>query len=237
MQVANNYAFTAWSGNKKTGFMPVTYSNSATCPDACAFKAKYGEEFRGCYADGGNVARHWRKIDSGERGTDFETLCAHVRTIPRGQVWRHNVAGDLAGENNRVDPRLLAQLVEANRGRRGYTYTHKPLTKANAKAIRHANDNGFTVNLSADDLADADRKANTGAGPVVVVLPHDVGDKPLKTPEGRTVVVCPAQTKAELQCTRCNLCAVSDRKAIVGFKAHGTWERKVSGKVALTVLN
>ena len=235
---ADNYSFVAMSGNSKTGFMPVTYSNSGTCPDACPYKAKYGESYRGCYADGGRVAIQWRKVDSGERGGTWEQLMGHIRTVPRGQVWRHNVAGDLAGENNHIDAEKLRELTNANVGRKGYTYCHKPLTAENAQAISEANAGGFTVNLSADSLMEADMKAEAGIGPVVVVIPSDSDDSPKFTPSGRTVVVCPAQTKAALSCTQCGLCANSKRKSVIGFKAHGVWEKQVSdrARVSLTVV-
>ncbi len=226
-----NIAFQRVSMNSKTGPIPVTYSGAKTCPDACSFKKN------GCYAEAGHVVLHWRKVTDGTRSIEWKTFLSELKKLPKRQLWRHNVAGDLPGTNNRINVRQLGELVAANAGRNGFTFTHKPLTPTNVKAIREANDKGFTVNLSADNLSDADTKANTGAGPVVVVLPEDAPQKGIKTPEGRTVVVCPAQTTEGMQCAQCGMCSVSTRKAIVGFRAHGTWRKKVSGRVSLNMVS
>jgi hypothetical protein len=136
-----------------------------------------------------------------------------------GQLWRHNQAGDLPGIGDKIDRQALTKLVEANRGRRGFTYTHKPMSIANRLAIAKANAKGFTVNLSADNLAEADALASLRIGPVVVVLPSDQLTN-TTTPDGRKVVICPAVTHDNVTCATCQLCA-RQRDAIVGFPAHG----------------
>lgn len=68
---------------------------------------------------------------------------------------------------------MLTRLAMANRGRRGFTYTHYPPTPCNQAAILNANRLGFTVNLSAETLAQADAYADLGIAPVVVVLPQE----------------------------------------------------------------
>ena len=43
-----------------------------------------------------------------------------------------------------------------------------------------------------------------------------------KTPAGRTVLVCPAQTRRKKNCLDCRLCtSQAPRRAIVGFRVHG----------------
>jgi hypothetical protein len=49
----------------------------------------------------------------------------------------------------------------------------------------------------------------------------------MKTPAGRTVVVCPAESEG-LTCAECQLCALPHRKAIIGFRSHGQSKRLVS---------
>jgi hypothetical protein len=119
----------------------------------------------------------------------------------------------------------LDALVAANKGKRGFTYTHKPLDKAAERdAIARANANGFTINLSANDLSHADKLADLAIGPVVVVLPANATQNTV-TPVGRKVVVCPATIRDDVSCADCGLCARL-RDAIVGFPAHGTSKRK-----------
>jgi len=217
-------ALTAKSSNAKTGPIPVSTTTADTCPNSCPLKAK------GCYAKGGPLAIHWRAITEGRRGGSWDAFCSSVSLLPEGQLWRHNQAGDLPGNGETIDSAALRQLVKANKGRRGFTYTHYLPTRSNLAAIRAANKGGFTVNLSADNLAEADQLAGKKAGPVVVVLPSDAPEKTV-TPEGRQVIACPAETRDSVTCASCQLCARADRHGIIiGFRAHG------SGKKAATVV-
>ena len=70
-----------------------------------------------------------------------------------------------------------------------------------------------------------DELAALGIAPVVVVLPIDQ-TKPSKTPAGRHISVCPAAVRDDVTCASCGICAVSSRKAIIGFPAHGTGAKK-----------
>jgi ferredoxin len=209
--------------NRKTGRIPVSTTSADTCPDACPFKATGV-----CYAKHGKVRMHWDKVSAGLRGMTFDAFCDAVRELPKGILWRHNQAGDLPGSADTLDCDMLAQLVDANRGRRGFTYTHKPLTTdAEREAVKNANAHGFTVNLSANDLDHADMLAGLDIGAVVTVLPGDVyGNVPIFTPNGRRVVVCPATYRDEVTCESCGLCQRADRKVIVGFPAHGPGKGK-----------
>jgi len=230
-------ALTYPSGNEKTGPIAVSTTSSDTCPDACPLRKN------GCYAEGYPLRQHWTRLDRGEWGGNWPDFLDRVRKLPKGVMFRHNQAGDLPGVGDAVNATALASLVSAcaQRGLRAFTYTHKPVGWGsiehviNMRAIHAANANGLTVNLSADTLAEADELSALGCGPVVTILPCDASDRPTKTPGGRTVVVCPAQTKAALTCAECGLCAVAKRKAIVGFKSHGVF-RKRAERVALTVI-
>ena len=160
--------------------------------------------------------------------------------------------------------------MAANHGRRGFTYTHKPVSneagrrgsasvetlRANRAAISDANLRGFTVNVSCDSLAEVDALGD--AFPTVVVLPHpgpvaDPADaalpaperrkraidrgveqapKTITTPEGRRVIVCPAQYKDETTCDTCQLCSRQTRACVVGFWSHGYAKNKVANIVS-----
>lgn len=217
--------FTRVSRNAKTGPIPVTTTQSFTCPTSCKFNsANEG----GCYAAGGPLAILWRKLDNSEVGIGWQEALESIRKLPKGQLWRHNQAGDLPGQGDSLDIEALAQLVKANKGRNGFTYTHKPIAdKATAKAIADSNRNGFTINLSANDLAHADQLADLGIAPVAVVLPSEQTSA-TQTPSGRKVAICPATISDNVTCASCGLCANAKRKAIIGFPAHGASKRKAS---------
>ncbi len=98
-----------------------------TSKKKAATVAETGESGGGCYAKSGPLALHWSKVSDGSRGTDWRTFCESIASLPEGQLWRHNQAGDLPGMNLEIDRIMLADLVDANKGRNGFTYTHKPV--------------------------------------------------------------------------------------------------------------
>jgi len=58
------------SSNAKTGPIPTTTSPRSTCPTECPLSGKGG-----CYAEAGYYTRmNWDKVDSGERGVEWETF-------------------------------------------------------------------------------------------------------------------------------------------------------------------
>jgi len=207
------------SRNAKTGPIPVSTTGADSCPSTCPFS------HNGCYADGGPLALFWRKVSEKKAGESFARFLDKIRALPTGQLWRHNQAGDLQGKGNAISGKALLDLVDANNGKRGFTYTHKPMTTRNAALVRHANDNGFTINLSGNNLAHADKLAALDVGPVVTVLPADASEN-TTTPDGRKVVVCPATQRDDVSCATCKLCAIAERDFIIGFPAHGASKRK-----------
>lgn len=213
------FHLTVKSGNVKTGPIPVSTSDARTCPTSCGM-------YQVCYAKSGPLSIHWKQVSKGTRGTSWDVFCSQVANIPEGQIWRHNQAGDLPGIDGTIDTPMLRQLVNANRGKRGFTYTHKPMTRSNAAAVKHANEHGFTINLSADSLEIADTLAALKIAPVTVVLPVDAPHK-LQTPADRTVIKCPAQTTDGMTCEKCGLCAIATRKAIIGFEAHDAKKNQI----------
>ena len=170
---------------------------------------------------------YWKKINAGQYANTWQHLLEQIAKLPNGQLWRHNQAGDLPGDNDTIDAKALRDLVSANSGKRGFTYTHKPVetNSANAALVAESNANGFTVNLSADNLSEADDLKALNIGPVVVVLPRDA-QAVSYTPKGHKVVTCPAQTRDDVSCKTCGLCAIATRDAIVGFLAHGVSAKK-----------
>ncbi|CUR44230.1 hypothetical protein VCM_00011 [Pseudomonas phage VCM] len=206
--------------------MPVSTSNSATCPDACPIKLK------GCYAKYGPVGMHWRKLDAGQskNAASWPEFLTQVKRIQRGSLWRHNQAGDLNGVDNKIDTHSLFELIYANRGKRGFTYTHYPVMGeeniANREIVDIANRGGFTINLSGNDVNHADKLKAMNIGPVVCIMPRDAA-KVSHTPAGNKVVICPAENTDKVNCLTCGLCQKANRDYIIGFRAHGTAAKTV----------
>ena len=221
------YHITLKSKNAKVGPMAVTTSTATTCPTSCPFKSN------GCYADSGPLKLHWDKVTRKERGDDWSTFISKIKDMPAGSKWRHNQAGDLPGDMEKLDDEKCIELAKANKGKRGFTYTHYDVLDnfQNAITVNIMNHLGFTVNVSANNLEHADKLCDLNIAPVATVLPIDQTTNTV-TPKGRKVVVCPATFKDDVSCSSCMLCEKRDRNIIVGFPAHGTSKKKASAIAA-----
>jgi len=213
--------FSKKSANKKTGPMPVTTTGKDSCPTSCVLyhtNPVTGEKGP-CYGNGFHVGMHWNKVTNGERGIEWAALLERIAALPLGQKWRHNQVGDLQGPGDYIDGKMLQELVRANKGKRGFTYTHKPLHMfKNFAKVKAANENGFTINVSANTLPEAELYYKRGL-PTVAVVPEDHPEKSI-TPAGVKMVVCPAQTGKAKDCKSCMLCQQPKRKLIVAFRDH-----------------
>lgn len=240
------YTISDPSRNAKTGPIMVTTASKKTCPDACPLKRN------GCYAENSHLGIMWEKLSKARKGAksiphgrhriqlhDHKSLIAAILTRKPGELWRHLQAGDLPGDGDTIDAQQLDDIATANQTARaaGFGFSHKPVDRessigrANIGAIRAAVAKGLAVNLSADNLAEADRKAELGIAPVVTLLPADQFAN-TTTPAGRRVVVCPA-TRPDLEdkgitCKSCRLCSRINRAVIIGFPAHGAGQAKVT---------
>lgn len=215
------YSFSPLTRNEKLGFMATSMSPKQTCPDSCALKVK------GCYAQAGRLNINWERLSRGEYGLSFDELLSGLKKLPKGFGFRHNQAGDLCGDNLLIDTKKLSQLTSAVSHLHAYAYTHKPVLKGkahpatlkkNRKAIKKANDEGFTVNVSCDRMNEVDEALSLGIAPAVVVLPINA-PKTQFTKGGNKVIVCPNQVSG-VTCADCMLCH-KQRSVTVGFRAHG----------------
>lgn len=216
------YHLTPQSSNKKTGLAVAVSTTSAdSCPDSCPLKNN------GCYATMGPLNVHWNKVSNGERGSNWKNFILEIEKLPNNWKFRYAQAGDLPGKNENINGKKLFELAKVVQKKKlkAWAYTHKTLRETNVNKIKKANKMGFCINASADSLQEADDAVDKGL-PTVVVLPSN-SPSILYTEKGRKVVVCPAQVKKGKTCSDCMLCAKSDRKFVIGFKAHGVQFRKV----------
>ena len=219
MGVIMKIRITLNSKNKKLGKMPTTTTERKSCPDSCPLKN--GD----CYGEKVHASLVWGETETGFNkrwGKNFsnswdDTIKAITNFPESVDIWRHNQIGDLPNDgddNESIDEKKLDQLVKANNGRRVICFTHKHKYKKNIELIKKANDNGFTINLSANNLEHADELAKHNLPVAVIVDEHTTA-----TPDGRPVAMCLSQTKG-LTCKQCKLCSVNTRKTIVGFLKH-----------------
>jgi hypothetical protein len=229
MTIVKEYqtSLTLKSSNVKVGKIPVSTTTFKTCPNACPLKSQ------GCYAESGHLAMFWRKVTELKAGTTYQAFIQKIKELPVGTFWRHNQAGDLAGDQVTIDSKALKELIKANKGKKGFTYTHYDVIKnlINRKLVKESNLKGFTVNLSANNLEHADQLKALNIAPVATILDHTVNGKETKsvfTPKGNRVIVCPATYLDKVTCDSCRLCQISKRDFIIGFPAHGARKVKAS---------
>jgi hypothetical protein len=248
--------FIAVSQNAKTGPIPVSIIERGSCWPGCALYEN------GCYAETGALAMHWDRVSHGPAGGSWSEFCAKVAALRPGRLWRYAQAGDLPGYGPVIDRGLLNELVAANTGKSAIAFTHKPVlgddpvAVENRRLIAAAAKAGFTINLSADNPAHADRLADLGIAPVVTVLARAYARRavrhrfkrkrdewaetvsewrdrtallPRYTPAGRRIAICPA-TYSDATCKTCGACA-RVRDAVIAFPAHGAW-RQVEAAIA-----
>ena len=224
-----NFQFIAESGNVKVGKIPVTNSPRATCPPNCPLS---GED--GCYAEAGfYTSLNWDKLDRGERGLQWSAFIDKIKALPKGQLWRHNVSGDLpALRDNEINAWAVRELAIANRDKKGFTYTHYPMTQRNRAIVESSNELGFTINVSTETLRDAVKYHKQGL-PTVTLLSEDA-PKALKY-KGVSVITCPA-TYRETSCKECKLCSISKRDFVVGFPVHGTKKKQAAKLIDQSII-
>jgi hypothetical protein len=209
------------STNVKTGPIATITVTRDTCAEDCPFRK------HACYADSGPLRIHWDMVTDGRRGEDWDGLCGSVRSLPKGVMIRYGQAGDLPGDGVLIDRVLLLQIAKAAKGRKMFGYSHYPMQlEWNSSCVEMALFHGFVVNVSANTLAHADELKGLVSAPVVAVLPRDYPHGGGFTPGGHRVVVCPAQTRDDVTCQTCRLCASAKRKSIIGFIAHGASARR-----------
>lgn len=219
MRVAFQYHVTKISGNKKTGPIAVTTTSKDSCPTDCIFKGN------GCYAENGPLNIHWNKVSKRERGTDFTGFINIIKGLPGGVLWRHNQAGDLAHDDGIIDVNNLLAIIKANKNKRGFTYTHhNPLI--NKDILTKANEEGFTVNISGNNVTHAVGLFKSIKLPTVTVLPMDAPS--VQVVDNTKIVACPAEKSDKVNCANCGLCAIAERDYIIGFRAHGTGKKKAN---------
>ena len=120
--------FIAVSQNAKTGPIPVSIIERASCWPGCTFFQN------GCYAETGALGLHWHRVSHGSTGGSWAEFCAKVAALRPGRLWRYAQAGDLPGYGAQIDPELLDELVAANTGKAVIAFTHKPVLGCTAAA-------------------------------------------------------------------------------------------------------
>lgn len=222
-----NVHIVAQSGNAKTGVMPVTYRPASTCPKSCPFLPKSLGGNGGCYGTG----RIFGISDKYARPEISEAdAIAKLQRAPRGaRYMRDRVVGDVVAPDGSFDRpyvEAMARVADAV-GLKVFGYTHAwgLMTPEDVTAV---GESGYTMNASCETEEDITRAVLLGMPTVVT------GDqwKEGAIVAGRRIVTCPAQTREEVNCASCGLCAKPARACTVRFLVHGTAKGQAQKSIA-----
>lgn len=209
-----NILWVARSRNSKTGDVPTAWVGFSTgeAKKSCIGCGLLGN---GCYAYGGSpILGHQSLTKASMSQPGRYTLTAALKARSRkARMVRVTALGDVGRIGREAADAIVAEIKESGLALVGYTHHWKEVAVAVAWHGR--------LMASADNLKEADQAAAAGWR-VSVTVPSDHPRVSL-TPEGRKVVVCPAQVKEDhsVQCNNCKLCDGSKRGPIIGFRAHG----------------
>ena len=222
--VIRNVRIVATSGNTKTGVMPVTYRPVTTCPTTCAFLPKSQGGNGGCYGTGrifalANVATDMTDADAARKLADAPRSAKYLRD---------RVVGDVVTDDGKFDLDYVQSIARAaaTADLIAYGYTH-------AWRLAHPIDvlamslSSYVMNASCEteqDVHDAVRK-----GFPVTIAGDDWTEGQMIA--GKRVVTCPAQTRTDVTCSSCGLCAKPHRKALVRFKIHGAAKKAATASI------
>lgn len=207
-----NTHMVAMSGNTKTGPMPVTYRTADTCPTSCPFlPANQG----GCYGSGrifGIAAKYASELT-------VEKAASILARSPRGAKYlRDRVVGDVVANDGSFDITYVETIagVARDAGLIPFGYTHH-WGAMTADDVARTVTSGYVMNASCETADDITRAVSLGMPAVVTGDAWADGD----VVAGRRIVTCPAQTRDDVDCSSCGLCAKPNRAATVRFLVHG----------------
>lgn len=212
------------SQNEKLGpGVDCTYvSIEGSCPP-CVFRDA------GCYAQGGFVALHARRLDESARGRSPLAVAQDEAKaidrshgggrVPEGQLLRLHVSGDCSTDEAAFTVGAAAARWLVRGGRAVWTYTHA------WRQVPRGCWGPVNVLASIEDPRDGVAAMGLGYVPALVV-PHHDGRRAREHLDGGSLlyVPCPAQTDSAT-CSSCQLCAKTPMLRQgwrgIAFAAHG----------------
>jgi hypothetical protein len=219
---------TARSGNAKTGDIPVTYRPMTTCEPTCPFLPTGA--VGGCYGTGrifGMAAKYAATVT-------LDSLRAKLsKRNPAARFMRDRVVGDVINPDGTIAHGYIRAIAivarEASLIPFGYTHAWRRMTSDDVRTIA---DTGYVMNASCESREDVRHAVSLGM-PTVIASDIVEDGETFTRPDGVTlrVVTCPAQTREDVTCASCGLCARADRRAVVRFNIHGTAKRRAAHAV------
>lgn len=210
----------AQSSNSKTGPMPVSYRGKDTCPTSCPFLGN------GCYGDGRlfALAHKFRQSLTLDRAREIL-----AKRKANARYLRDRVVGDILTPDGKVDWQYLTAISLLGRHASltvfGYTHAWRLLRKRDVARLAKL---GYVMNASCETPRQVSQAISLGMP--AVITSGTIAESTMI--DGRRVITCPAQTRDDVTCATCGLCAKTDRKVIIRFIPHGPSRKRAERAIA-----
>lgn len=215
------------SGNSKIGKVSATYAAQQTCPDSCPLKGS------GCYAEGGMVGMHTRKLNSSAEASgasvdelamlEAMAIAGLTGTLPL----RIHVVGDATTDTAAKLLSDAATFYSNKHGQKVWSYTHA------WRDVSRKSWQNVSVFASCESTVDAQKAMSLGYAAAVVVESHK--DTKAYLENGVKLVPCPQQTGRAKDCVSCGLCMRAPQMlaagSVIAFAVHGQGTKKATAKL------
>jgi len=202
------------SRNSKTGDVPTAWIGSSF---GAAKKSCSGCSLleKGCYAYGGSPLLGHLSVTRTQmqKPDNYKLEYALNHRNKKARMVRVTALGDIGRSGRAVADAVVAEIKASGLALVGYTHHWR---EPAVIAAWHGR-----LMASCDDMEAADQAVSNGWRACVTVPSNH--PRISETPEGRKVVVCPAQVKEDhsITCNTCRLCDGSKAGPIISFRAHG----------------
>jgi hypothetical protein len=164
-----------------------------------------------------------------------DDIRAKLARAPRSaRFLRDRVVGDVVTESGTIDHDYIEAIAdlatEADLVPFGYTHAWRAMDREDVDRIADA---GYVMNASCETREDIRTAIDLGM-PVTIASDIVEDGETFTRPDGKTlrIVTCPAQTRENVTCADCGLCAKPERAAVVRFNIHGTARKRAAQTVA-----
>jgi len=210
------------TGNIPQGYIGRTVEEAEASCSVAACELRPDGHDGGCYAWSGTPSLILRRTVARSKPVHQQSLAEAIAKRHRGARYaRLGTIGDPAILTRDQVVAIRDTLRDAGLGM--LAYTHGWWDRGHhLKGL---------VMASCDNLEEVDASVSEGWR-ASVVLDAD-GPAKVRTPEGRRVVVCPAQRLERVDCNRCGACDASRPGPVIGFRRHGAvahprWKRRLA---------
>ncbi len=203
----------------------------STCEPTCAFLPT--GDIGGCYGTGRIFAI---AAKFAQATVAYSALVERMRKgiSPSARFLRDRVVGDIVTDTSDIDHNYISAIADLAREFAlipfGYTHAWRRFTRDDVARVAAT---GYVMNASCETREDI--RAAIDLGMPVTIASDTIGEgETFIRPDGTSarIVTCPAQTRDNVTCASCGLCARANRAAIVRFEIHGMAKKRAGAAVA-----